>query len=95
MSEPWSGCWRTDDACAALTSGTGFSIGHRQAWGESLAFCPGVEARSIHVNDFVVAAEGCRGEFAQCLVDEGAIVNDAGGRCDVTQQVQVLGRRFN
>ena len=26
--------------------------------------------------------------------NEGALVNDARGRCDVTQQVQVLGRRF-
>ena len=42
----------------------------------------------------MITAHGRRGEFAQCLVDEGALVNDSGGGCNVTHQVQVLGRRF-
>ena len=55
---------------------------------------PGVNTRSIRVNDFMVAADGGRGELTQRLVDEGALVDDPCGSCDVTQQVQVLGRRF-
>ena len=55
---------------------------------------PRYDARSIRVNNLMVAADGCRGKFAQCMVEEGALVNDSGARCDVAQQVQVLGRRF-
>ena len=45
------------DVRAALTSDTGFSTGRRQAREESLALYPGVDARSIHVHNFMVAAD--------------------------------------
>ena len=46
-------------------------------------------------NTLTVAADGCRCDFAWCLVDQGALVNDAGGCCQVSQQLQVPRSRRN
>ena len=58
--------------------GTSLSTAHWQALEKSLALQPGTSASSIHKNNFMVAADGCRGEFAQCLIHEGTLANYSG-----------------
>ena len=55
---------------------------------------PGRHARSIHVPNHMIAADGGDGEFTQGLVDGGCFSNHSCGHRDVAQQIQVLGRGF-